>query len=90
MDETLDIDTSIWQNFNCDKCGSCSSYAPGTEVTSCFGCECKVLEEMKIECPCGWVGNYFEQDMNINDPTDQTRTCPECGAKGYSPDLRKP
>lgn len=37
-DETIDIDTTGWQEIPCDKCGSICSYATGAENDGCFGC----------------------------------------------------
>lgn len=80
-DKSLGIDLSGFTQIPCDKCGSCSMYSEPQEVTECFGCKCKRLEEMNIDCACGWSGNYFEQDCSA---PDAPRTCPGCGKIGYN------
>lgn len=78
MEKTLDIDTTGWTEYSCDKCGSCSSYSPDHEITGCFGCLCKYYDELKVECQCGWKGGFRDY---ANDDLIK-RNCPECGMLG--------
>jgi len=86
------LDPTAFNHFKeipCDKCGSVCSYSNPEEVTECFGCQCKRLEEMVIKCECGWTGNYFEQAIEFDSPKAKSgrldhRSCPKCGKKRHA------
>lgn len=73
-----DLDPEAFNHFKeipCDKCGSVCAYSNPEEVTECFGCKCKTLEENDVHCKCGWHGRWFKDvpyDENL-----QGR-CPKC------------
>lgn len=86
-----ELDESAFNHFvdiPCDKCGTVSSYSNPEEVTECFGCICKRLDEMEVKCDCGWSGKYHDQKLAFqiggDDGDLNSRFCPMCHKKGYS------